>query len=210
MNPIIKKCFLFLITLTILSSQSYGTELKEEYSLENSLKRGSFRDFKDLFYTDLGKEIVKYIPTKLNKERGVGEINRKFHSIVMGSMSSNNKVRRGTGNFRVIGDDTVTNEKILAFRYVKKLHVEDLPLVNDVSQLGKVKSLALIDLPGVSDVSQLGQVKSLGLYRLPLVSDVSQLGQVEFLTLCGLPGVSDVSPLRKVKSLRLYGLPGVE
>ena len=64
--------------------------------------------------------------------------------------------RRGIGRYRIIRDNTFSNEDLNHFSRVQYLELFGLKNVDDVSALGGVQHLELYNLPKVVDVSNLG------------------------------------------------------
>jgi hypothetical protein len=94
---------------------------------------------------------------------------------------------------------------------LQKLHIENCPLLTDVSALSHLNSLALVDCVGVSDVTCLGTVKSsLRLEKCPRIADVSALGRIPSLILNDCPEIRDISQLTDNSKLTILSCPDID
>ena len=174
-----------------LASVPYDPDFAAEQLKQNQEGWGS--DLSPLLSLNeaLLANVLEFVGTKASSN-----VCQTFHRLLRGTPEV-----RGIGHFRIEDERNFSQENLRSFENVHSLSLTHLPLVDNVSALGRVQHLELAHLPLVDNVSALGNVNTLTLYNLPGVTDVSALGNVNTLTLWVLPGVTDVSALGNVKAL---------
>lgn len=97
-----------------------------------------------------------------------------------------------------------------ALSYLHSISMTDCPKVTNLNGLGRVYMVKIEKAPLLSDISALsGFNHSVSLVDCPLVTDVSNLGNVHSLTLVRCPLVNDVSKLHHVVNLNITDCPEI-
>ncbi|MCE3230901.1 MAG: hypothetical protein K0R52_829 [Alphaproteobacteria bacterium] len=163
--------------------------------------------------------------TSSSKWGGRGSFCIKDYDTEMGILSKNTDIpindflkynyHRALGNFPVFGcvrkltlDKIDSIKDVSPFCLVENLTLSRLFNVEEVSVLGngRIKKLTLINLFSVREVSGLCKIPDVTLRGLIGVNSVSELGSVKTLTLDNLCEIKDVSALGGVKNLTLSNM----
>eukprot|EP01040_Poterioochromonas_malhamensis_P001572 gene1572-1664_t len=94
---------------------------------------------------------------------------------------------------------------------VRKLHIEKLDNLTNVSALSYLHTLSIINCPNITNANGLGRLYLLKIEKAPLLTDITALGKGNHtLSFIDCPLISDVSNLGNVHSLTLIRCPLIE